>query len=91
MTGGIYIIVAGKQIIYVGKTTRDFEVRFKEHKRAVEGRAQAYKVHKIIREYKAQGIPVSLIPLYKVTNKVELDTKEKLLIDLLNPIGNQRH
>ena len=53
MTGGIYIITAGDKIIYVGKTKRDFITRFKEHKRAVEGKAHAYKIHHLIREYKA--------------------------------------
>ena len=39
MAGGIYAITAGDRIIYVGKTKREFKERFKEHKRAVEGKA----------------------------------------------------
>ena len=69
MARGVYMIVAEDKIIYVGKTKRDFEIRFKEHKRAVEGFAQSYKIHQIIREYKEKGVQPHLMPLYVATEE----------------------
>lgn len=88
MAGGIYIIVVEDKIIYVGKTKRSFEQRFKEHKRAVEGKAQAYKIHRLIREYKEQGIQPHLLGIYQATDEEDLNELEQQYIDLFQPIGN---
>ena len=88
MTGGIYIIVAGDKIIYVGKTKRPFKERFKEHKNAVEGKAPAYKIHKLIREYKEQGIHPYFLSIYQATGQEDLNKLEQSYINLFKPIGN---
>ena len=90
MAGGIYAITAGDRIIYVGKTKREFTERFKEHKRAVEGKAQAYRIHELIRQYKAYGIQPFLIPLHYAQEGDNLDKLEHEYSDLFKPIGNQR-
>ena len=88
MTGGVYMIVAGDRIIYVGQTKRDFETRFKEHKRAVEGDATSYRVHELIRQYKGYGVRPYLVPLYYAKGDEDLFEIKRHFIDLFKPIGN---
>jgi hypothetical protein len=91
MAHGVYMIVAEDKIIYVGKTNRSFEKRFKEHKRAVEGLAQSYRIHEIIRDYKEKGIRPYLLPLHVATNEdsdEDISYIEHHYIDLFKPIGN---
>ena len=46
--GHIYGIYADKKLIYIGKTTRDLETRFKEHRLGVKNKKQ--RIHSIIAE-----------------------------------------
>ena len=54
--GYIYGIYADDELIYIGKTSRDLAIRFKEHKRAVYGNGKRQRIHDLIEKYLCQGI-----------------------------------
>lgn len=87
--GYIYGIYADDFLIYIGKTSRSVEKRFKEHKAAVEKLDDnAQRIHRIIRELKDSGAKIQLRTLYEVEDANELRVLEDNLIFRLQPIGN---
>ena len=89
--GYIYGIFADDRLIYIGKTTRDLEKRFKEHKTLSQNiNVNSKKVHKLIKWYKEQGAIVIMTPLRETTDEVWLGLEEKHLIETFKPIGNMR-
>ncbi len=88
--GYIYGIYADDILIYIGKTSRSVEKRFKEHRAAVEKLDDnTQRIHRIIRKLKDNGAHIYMRELYQVDGGAdELRILEDDLIFRLQPIGN---
>lgn len=85
-TGGIYGYFKEKQCLYVGKTTRDFKERDKEHKNSIN--KTPFDL------FYSNNPELECKPLFecKLCNLTtsQLDYLEKSFINILNPIYNVR-
>lgn len=87
--GYVYGIYADNLLVYIGKTTRTLEERFKEHKQAVESdKENVQKIHKLIRKYKSCGVKFTMRELGTAEDKDSLRYLEQELIYEYQPIGN---
>lgn len=75
---GVYAIRTDEEIIYVGSTFRDFNIRIKEHVAAVKSGSKELAVYDIIRELKKEGKDVYVEIL---VNCKDIETNKKLTID----------
>lgn len=85
--GYIYGIYADNELIYIGKTTRSLEQRFKEHRTAVYNKHEQ-RVHILIWQYLKSNAKVQMKQLYEIEDPADLKFMEDKLIFQLQPIGN---
>lgn len=94
---GIYGIYCNNKLIYIGKTNVSFEIRFKQHKEAVESKSTTQFLYKYIIQQKEQNNaeiimkPLVNVKELKVKGKInnrDIEAMELALIDLYKPICN---
>lgn len=71
---GIYGIYLNGELIYIGKTDVSFEVRYQQHKKAIEEGSEAQYLYKYLKG-KMNGNDVRLKPIINVK---ELNTKDRI-------------
>lgn len=86
--GYIYGIYADNVLIYIGKTMRSVETRFKEHRAAVYKGGDKQRIHSLIEDFLNGGIKVQMKTLYEVSDISDLKYLEDMLIFKHQPIGN---
>ena len=94
---GVYGIFVDRELIYVGKTNVDFEVRFEQHKEALQTGNNQY-VYQHIRKLKEErgSVSIEFKPIVNVldlkldgniTNR-DIEAMELAMIQLFKPVGN---
>lgn len=93
---GIYGIYIDDDLVYIGKTSRDFKTRFNEHKRNID--LQKNFMYKELNKYRELGHQIYAKPLIIIENlnvknkksfsNIELECMELALISYLKPKYN---
>ena len=93
---GVYCIKINNEIIYIGKTSVSFKIRFQQHKSKMQN--DDLFLYQLLRQAKLEGKKRSMEPMLitediEEKNKIKideqgLDNMELALISLLQPIGN---
>lgn len=96
---GIYGIYIDDELVYIGKTNRDFQIRHEEHLKAMEDESNTIWLYRLLRVAKDAGKKIqtrSLLDLSSLNNiknknsfsNEELKCMEYALISVLKPRGN---
>lgn len=93
---GVYAILADEEIIYIGSTTRSFDIRIKEHKDSVKSGSEKLKLYSIIRQLQQEKKKISWRPIVncrslktnKIFTKDDIESMELAFISYFQPIGN---
>ena len=92
--GGVYGIYYEDQLIYIGKTKNDFEIRFQQHKEAINNKETNQYLYKYLSQKdcsKLEFKPLIEVEKLKVKQKIrnrDIEAMELCLIELYQPICN---
>lgn len=92
--GGVYGIYYEDQLIYIGKTKNDFEIRFQQHRDAINNKETSQYLYKYLlqKDYsKLEFKPLIEVEKLKVKEKIknrDIEAMELCLIELYQPICN---
>ena len=90
--GGIYGIYKNDELIYIGSTMRNFEDRWKEHRRNIEKKSNALYVYSLFDESDKIDFRILIdlndLKSSKDLTRRDIECMELGLIDVFKPIGN---